>query len=80
MPPPPRMHKPNATIILKIETRKRIWNLKKKNLSETISMIYNTLQFDQYPHLAIRLYTYFSVFGQNFENEFEVWKKLSISL
>ena len=36
-----------------------------------------TLQFDQYSHIAILL-NIFSVFGQKFENEFEIWKKLSI--
>ena len=39
-------------------------------LIETNSLIYNTLQFDQYSHLAI-LFDYFSFFDQKFRNEFE---------
>ena len=49
-------------------------NLKKAfyefvELVEKNPLIYNTLQFDQYSRLDI--FWIFSVFGQNFENEFE---------
>ena len=62
MPPPPRMHKPNATIIFQkiifySKNDSEIW---KKNVSlvaelvESNPLIYNTLHFDQYSCLAIR--------------------------
>ena len=62
MPPPPRMHKPNATIILKKCNllEKLLRNGKKKNihkfveLVETNPLIYNTLHFEHYLRLATR--------------------------
>ena len=66
MPPPPRMHKPNATIILKIVTNSKndseIW---KKSFPLVIELVESNslMHFDQYSHIAILL-EYFSVFGQ----------------
>ena len=40
----------------------------------TNPLIYNPLHFDQYSRIAIRLKKN-SVFGEKFENEFEIWKK-----
>ena len=45
---------------------------------------YKTLQFDQYSRLTIihfqKMFQKFSFFVLKFKNEFEIWKKLSISL
>ena len=60
MPPPPRMHKHNATIIKKKLTR-MIPKLEKKTFHwlvevvETNPLVYNTLHFDQYSHLTTLL-------------------------
>ena len=60
---------------------KPIWTLEKSlqifvELIETNPLMYNTLQFDQYSRLSIS----FNFFGQKFEKEFEILKKLSIYL
>ena len=60
MPLPPRLHKHNANILLKITTKKKN-EIKKKTFHqfeefiEYNPLIYNTLQFDQYWRLAICL-------------------------
>ena len=58
MPPPPRMHKPYASIILKIIINSKndfvIWKMFEE-LVEMNSLIYNTLHFDQNSRLATRL-------------------------
>ena len=77
MPPSPRMHKPNAPIILKnvVDTKKdsEIWkklSSSLKKLVETNPLIYNTLHFDQYSRLAIR--RIFFGFRPIIRNEFEI--------
>ena len=69
MHPPPRMQKPNATIIKKKCNSKNDSKIKKKKkkqfveLVETNPLISNSLKFDQYLRLAIRL-NIFSVYRQ----------------
>ena len=61
MPPPPRMHQPNATFIFKKCGQlfeKGFRNLKKK-LSISFQKRIHLWQFDQYSHLAISL----NIFG-----------------
>ena len=62
MPPPPRMHKPNATIILKIVVNSKndseIWKKAFHLFAELVEsklLMYNTLHFNQYSLLVIRL-------------------------
>ena len=71
---PPRMHKPNATSILKnCSYSKNDSEMGKKafhqfvELVETNSLIYNTLHFDQYSRLAFR----FNIFRFSTNSKFE---------